>query len=74
MKTIFEFDLPEEKSEFFNSLLGGSYLQIIDDMDEFLRRRIKYDDHLPEEAIKAYEDCRQHLAGLLDDRLDDWRG
>jgi hypothetical protein len=38
------------------------------DMQQFLRQKTKYaDDDVSDEALKAYEECREYFNQVLDD-------
>ena len=58
MKAILEFNLPEDQPEFNNALKGGDWKHVCWEMDQYLRKRVKYDEGLTEEQLEVYEDMR----------------
>ena len=58
MKAILEFNLPEDQPEFNNAIKGGDWKNVCWQMDQYLRKRVKYDEGLTEEQLEAYEDMR----------------
>ena len=58
MKAILEFNLPEDQPEFDNAIKGGDWKHVCWQMDQYLRKRVKYDDGLTEEQLEVYEDMR----------------
>ena len=42
MKTIIEFNLPEEKSEYLTAINGQSYYVAVADIKSYLRSKLKY--------------------------------
>jgi hypothetical protein len=58
MKAILEFNLPEDQPEFNNAIKGGDWKHVCWQMDQYLRKRVKYDDGLTEEQLEVYEDMR----------------
>lgn len=60
MKGILEFSLPEERENFDIAQKGLDYLCALDEMDNWLRSKIKY-GNLPEEQEKIYQECRDKL-------------
>ena len=43
MKTILEFNLPEDKEEFDTALKGMDWALLVLDIDQFIRNKIKYE-------------------------------
>lgn len=64
MKAILKFDLPEENHEFLNAIQGANMRYVLSNFDEWLRRKVKYED-LNDEQFKVYQGCRDHLRTLL---------
>ena len=64
MKAILKFDLPEENHEFLNATQGANMRYVLSNFDEWLRRKVKYED-LNDEQFKVYQGCRDHLRTLL---------
>ena len=58
MKAILEFSLPEDQPEFNNAIKGGDWKHVCWEMDQYLRKRVKYDEGLTEEQLEVYEDMR----------------
>ena len=65
MKAILEFNLPEEQYEFNNAIKGGDWKDVCWQMDQYLRKRIKYDESLSEEQLRVYEGVREELYGFM---------
>ena len=58
MKAILEFNLPEDQPEFNTAIKGSDWKHVCWEMDQYLRKRVKYDDGLTEEQLEVYEDMR----------------
>ena len=58
MKAILEFNLPEDQPEFNTAIKGSDWKHVCWQMDQYLRKRVKYDDGLTEEQLEVYEDMR----------------
>jgi hypothetical protein len=70
MKATLEFDLPEERDEFEITTKAIDYRNVIVELNEWLRREIKYNDK------NEYEIVRERLWNLLKDyeiSLESWR-
>ena len=65
MKAILEFNLPEDQPEFNNAIKGGDWKHVCWEMDQFLRRHIKYDDDLKEDEVKMLENAREFFNNLM---------
>lgn len=63
MKATLTFDLPEDNEEYKVVQNAGGYLATLQDLDNFLRGKLKYGD-LPEEVDKIYEEVRDKLLEL----------
>jgi len=64
MKTILEFNLPEEEEEFLLAFNGARYAIALDELDNWLRSKIKYgDNHMLVEV--TYQECRDKLTELM---------
>lgn len=63
MKAILEFNLPEEQEELNYALKGHLYSIIIDDFDNELRKRYKYEN---QDSI-SIEEARDILVRLKDE-------
>jgi len=58
MKAILEFTLPEDQPEFNTAIKGSDWKHVCWEMDQYLRKRVKYDEGLTEEQLEVYEDIR----------------
>ena len=65
MKAILEFSLPEDQPEFNNAIKGGDWKHVCWQIDQYLRKRIKYDESLSEEQLRVYEGVREELYGFM---------
>jgi hypothetical protein len=71
MKATLEFNLPEDQPEFNNAIKGGDWKHVCWQMDQYLRKHIKYDESLSEEQLRVYEGVREHLNGfMIDSNVD----
>ena len=63
MKATLAFTLPEESHEHAHALLGHLYAAALDDMDEWLRLKLKHghDFNSIDEALQA---CRDELLSM----------
>lgn len=69
MKGVLEFNLPEETQEFELAQNGIHYSIVLDDLDLYLRNKIKYGgDSITEEQMAVYEEIRKELWTLRSDR------
>jgi len=68
MKAILEFNLPDERAEFEMCSQAGAMHCVLWDMMEYLCRKYKHSDPPSEGAFKEYEEARQKLLDLLDER------
>jgi hypothetical protein len=59
-KGILEFDLFEEREEFNIAQKGAHLAYVIDQLDQYLRRKLKYEE-ITEEQHKVYEEIRSKL-------------
>jgi len=62
------FTLPEEAEELDLARKGVDWRIVVEDMDGYLRGRMKYEDGLHEEADKALDAARQKLHEFLAER------
>lgn len=62
-KVILEFSLPEEQAEYDLAYNGARLNVVIEDLDNYLRNRLKYDE-LTEEQYQTYERVRAKLTEL----------
>ena len=61
MKAILEFNLPEEKQEYQLAANATDYAITLEEFDNYLRGKIKYDDTLTEEQCHVFEEVREKL-------------
>jgi len=62
------FALPEEQEEFYLAAKGAEWRCVLEDMDGYLRGRLKYEEDLSEDADAALDAARQHLHALVAER------
>ena len=67
MKAILEFNLPEDQYEFNTAIKGGDWKHVCWQMDQYLRKRVKYDEGLTEEQLEAYEDMRGEFWRMMNE-------
>ena len=71
MKAILEFNLPEDQPEFNNAIKGSDWKHVCWEMDQLLRKHIKYDDNLSEDARGILEYIRGEFnAFMIDNNVD----
>jgi hypothetical protein len=64
MKAVLEFNLPEDEESFEYAKNGISYSIVIDELDNWLRAKYKYEN---QETI-TIEEVRDKLAELMNER------
>jgi|LakMenEpi03Aug12_release.lakeMendotaPanAssembly.Ray.scaffolds.fasta_scaffold4993503_2 hypothetical protein len=67
MKATFEFNLPEDQPDFEAATNGYLYKQILWDLDNLLRAKLKYED-INDTEYSAYDSMRTELWNLLNER------
>lgn len=67
MKAYLSFKLPEEKEEHELALNGAKYKYALDEMDEYLRKILKYDDTITTDKESIYKEVRDKLRELVND-------
>jgi len=67
MKAILEFDLPEDQEEHITAINGIHYKIAINNMDDYFRNRLKYEENLSVEARKTLQQSRDFLFSLTKD-------
>ena len=71
MKAILEFNLLEDQPEFNNAIKGGDWKHVCWQMDQLLRKHLKYDDDLSEDARGILEYVREEFNGfMIDNNVD----
>jgi hypothetical protein len=66
MKGTLEFNLPEDQDDFDTATNGWKYRSVIDDIDGFLRNKLKY-DNLTQEQYDAYDKVRTELWNFINE-------
>ena len=66
MKASLHFTLPEESEEFDNAQKGGRYRSVVEEMDNYLRARLKYEE-LSKDIHDALQAARDKLWELRSD-------
>lgn len=67
MKAILEFNLPEDQPEYNTAIKGGDWKHVCWQMDQLLRKEIKYNESLSEEQLIVYEGVREELYGFMNE-------
>jgi hypothetical protein len=62
------FQLPEDQEEFYHAAKGADWRMVVDDLDGYLRGRLKHEDGLSEEAAKALQATRDKLHEFVAER------
>jgi hypothetical protein len=71
MKAILEFNLPEDKVDFDLALQGSDWKHVCWEMDQLLRKHLKYDDDLKEDEVKMLQYVRDEFHQfMIDNNLD----
>lgn len=66
MKAVLKYNLPEDNYEFNNAINGTKLRCILEDVDTYLRNKLKYES-LTEDQNDIYQDVRDYLYNLLDE-------
>jgi hypothetical protein len=61
------FTLPEEQEEFYLAAKGADWRLVLEDMDNYLRGRLKHED-VSEDVAVALDAAREHLYALVSER------
>jgi hypothetical protein len=64
-KIILEFDSFEEQDEMLSAINGGKWKSVVWDLSQYIRKRLKYENDLSEDAIKELEKMQVELCELL---------
>lgn len=67
MTATLQFNLPEEQEEFDHAVKGTQWRIVVEDMSNWLRAKLKYEELTPEQDA-AYEEARKHLFTILEER------
>ncbi len=65
MKASLRFNLPEETTEHQTALDGWKWKVVVEQMDETLRQKLKYED-LTEEDDELIAEIREELRSLIE--------
>ena len=65
MKAILKFNLPEDQPEFNTAIKGGDWKHVCWQMDQYLRKTIKYDESITQEDREIYEDMRNEFFRIM---------
>lgn len=65
MKAILEFTLPEDQPEFNTAIKGSDWKHVCWEMDQLLRKHIKYNEDLSEDARGILEYVREEFNGFM---------
>lgn len=68
-KVTLTFKLPEEREDFEYASKGLEYKIVIDEIDEYLRKMIKYET-LTDEAANIYQEVRDKLWEIKRDQSE----
>lgn len=60
MEATLKFNLPEEQTDFDNAVNGSKWSLVVWELDQYLRKKIKYGE-ISQEAYDAFEECRDKL-------------
>ena len=67
MTATLTFTLPEEQEEFQCAVDAVQWKSAMDDMSNWLRAKLKYDELTPEQDA-AFEEARKYLFSILEER------
>jgi hypothetical protein len=67
MKAILEFNLPEDKQDFNLATKASDWWYVCWRMDQYLRKRVKYDESITEDQREVYEDMRGELWRMMNE-------
>lgn len=66
MKAVLKYNLPDDNEDFKDAINGTKYRIVIDDIDNYLREKLKY-GHNFTSADEALEKVREELYQLRSD-------
>ena len=67
MKAILEFNLPEDEEQFDVASRGMDWALIVWDIDQLLRKKLKYEEHV-RDTRNTLEELRKTLNDMLADK------
>jgi hypothetical protein len=65
MKAVLEFNLPQDQPEFNNAIKGGDWKHVCWQMDQYLRKELKYNDDRSLEELNLLQKVRDELYGFM---------
>ena len=65
MKAILEFNLPEDKVDFDLATKAYNLWHVCWQMDQYLRKEIKYNDDKSFEEVKLLQKLREEINGFM---------
>ena len=74
MKAILEFNLPEDQPEFNTAIKGSDWKHVCWEMDQLLRKHLKYDDDLKEDEVKMLQYVRDEFWKFMNENNVDIYG
>jgi len=66
MKATLEFNLPDEQEEFDLCLKARNYFCVLWDLDQELRKKVKY-ENIPEKEKEIYQAVRDCLWNIMNE-------
>lgn len=66
-KATITFNLPDEQLEFMDAVHASDYKEVLRQLDQKLRSKIRHDDEIDHQTELAYQTVRDMLSGLLSD-------
>ncbi len=67
MKATLEFNLPEEAQEFRTAINGWKFKSVLNEINDDLRSKIKWQDDMPDEVRQALQAVRDDMHQRLSD-------
>jgi hypothetical protein len=61
MKATLEFNLPEEAQEFRTAINGWKFKSVLNEINDDLRSKIKWQDDMPDEVRQALQAVRDDM-------------
>ena len=74
MKATLIFNLPHESQEFRTAIDGWKWKSALNELNEELRSKVKWDNNMSEEQREAYQQVREKIVAILNEnnlRLDE---
>lgn len=67
MKATLSFSLPTEREEYDAAFYGFDWKCVVDELDQFLRNKLKYEEH-PKQVGEALAMVRKQLGQIVAER------